>query len=134
MTSTTTSDISDVNLKELDVSVAVVRKETVPAQVSVRLCMRCVFHMRCPCLHCLTYAIVSIPNRRFNYWPQFMTNTRRTPLFHVAQNEDDTIGRALNLNANCRLECESNSPLSEQLQMMSTNTNASTKAYNVEVQ
>ena len=47
---------------------------------------------------CLTdrYAIV------FNYRPQFRTNNRHTPLFHVAQYRGDIIGRERNLTENGR--------------------------------
>ena len=36
----------------------------------------------------------------FNYWPQFKTNKRQTPLFHIVQYKVDIIGQDLNLNEN----------------------------------
>ena len=39
-------------------------------------------------------------NWRFINWPQYSNKNRRMTLVHVANNEDDIIGRELNLDQN----------------------------------
>ena len=65
----------------------------------------------------------------------FKTDRSRTPLFHVAQYEDDIIGRELNLRKLLGRQWESNPQPSEQLPPITIKTSASTEtataAYNL---